>query len=201
MTWVRFNSVARNCVVHCTTIYTATLVVALHSYTRPSISQLHTSRQLHPTVESQGCVCAYVTRAMFSTFSHRRSCSGCVKAKRRCDQRSPRCTRCTGKAAICVYENTPLTQSQAGLSPPTPATTSLIRVRLHEPEHTMKSSSTPAAIDESTVSLAAPPNYTISLDLGFEPSLPEIKWRNNNVTIFYLASKLQEFPTTFVKEG
>ncbi|OQU93651.1 Fungal Zn2-Cys6 binuclear cluster domain-containing protein, partial [Cladophialophora immunda] len=114
--------------------------------------------------------------AMFSTFSHRRSCGGCIKAKRRCDQRVPQCSRCMQKAATCVYENQPLTQPRTDLSPFAPRAGSL-------------------------KNLAALPFLSIPLDLGYEPPVPDIRWRNSKITLCYLASKLQTFPTTFVKQG
>mgnify|MGYP002718584132 FL=1 len=38
-----------------------------------------------------------------------RSCQACIKAKRRCDQGWPRCSRCLGKDINCGYVNAPLT--------------------------------------------------------------------------------------------
>lgn len=39
----------------------------------------------------------------------RRSCKACIKGKRRCDQASPRCSRCQEKDIECEYINAPLT--------------------------------------------------------------------------------------------
>ena len=40
-------------------------------------------------------------------FSLARSCTSCVKAKRKCDLRLPRCERCVKKRKQCVYKNQP----------------------------------------------------------------------------------------------
>lgn len=39
----------------------------------------------------------------------RRSCQTCIKGKRRCDQRWPKCSRCLGLGRDCEYINAPLT--------------------------------------------------------------------------------------------
>lgn len=39
----------------------------------------------------------------------RRSCQACIKGKRRCDQRWPKCSRCLGLGRDCEYINAPLT--------------------------------------------------------------------------------------------
>ena len=114
---------------------------------------------------------------MFPAFSHRRSCGRCIKAKRRCDQRVPQCTRCRLKTAACVYENPPLTRSQTDTSRSIPTATSLLLAYAHDM------------------------NLPIPLDLRDEPPLPEIRWSNSRRTLCYLASKFQMFPITFVKEG
>ena len=138
---------------------------------------------------------------MFSTFSHRRSCSGCVKAKRRCDRRIPQCTRCIEKAALCVYENPPLRQSRADLVPSSTGAGSLMLGRSHNSEDSTNYPSTLVAVDESAESQSVLPVHSNRLDLGYELSLPEIKWRNSKVTICCLASRLQEFPTAFINKG
>lgn len=79
------------------------------------------------------------------------------------------------KIATCVYENQPVTQSRTDVS------RSPLRARL--------------------LTLAALPLLPIPLDLGYEPPVPEIRWRNSKITLCYLASKFQMFPTTFIKQG
>ncbi|KAM0287777.1 hypothetical protein ACHAQH_000309 [Verticillium albo-atrum] len=39
--------------------------------------------------------------------SRQKSCHACVRSKRRCDKRTPRCTRCTEKGFSCLYVNLP----------------------------------------------------------------------------------------------
>ncbi|KAJ0312039.1 uncharacterized protein N0V96_004108 [Colletotrichum fioriniae] len=39
--------------------------------------------------------------------SRQKSCNACVRSKRRCDKRTPRCTRCNEKNFSCVYQNLP----------------------------------------------------------------------------------------------
>lgn len=39
--------------------------------------------------------------------SRQKSCNACVRSKRRCDKRTPRCTRCSEKNFACVYQNLP----------------------------------------------------------------------------------------------
>ncbi|KAK1497445.1 hypothetical protein CTAM01_07715 [Colletotrichum tamarilloi] len=39
--------------------------------------------------------------------SRQKSCNACVRSKRRCDKRTPRCTRCSEKNFSCVYQNLP----------------------------------------------------------------------------------------------
>lgn len=43
-----------------------------------------------------------------------RSCTTCIKAKRRCDLQSPRCERCRLKELDCAYTNEPSTQASIG---------------------------------------------------------------------------------------
>jgi len=42
-----------------------------------------------------------------SEKSRQKSCNACVRSKRRCDKRTPRCTRCAEKKVDCVYQNLP----------------------------------------------------------------------------------------------
>ncbi|KAK1570275.1 uncharacterized protein LY79DRAFT_527117 [Colletotrichum navitas] len=45
--------------------------------------------------------------------SRQKSCNACVRSKRRCDKRTPRCTRCAEKNFSCVYQNMPPASSAA----------------------------------------------------------------------------------------
>lgn len=42
-----------------------------------------------------------------SAASRQKSCNACVRGKRRCDKRTPRCTRCAAKSLDCVYQKLP----------------------------------------------------------------------------------------------
>lgn len=46
-----------------------------------------------------------------SLSSRQKSCNACVRGKRRCDKRTPRCTRCAAKGLDCVYHKMPPSQS------------------------------------------------------------------------------------------
>ncbi|KAF4978028.1 hypothetical protein FZEAL_5535 [Fusarium zealandicum] len=39
--------------------------------------------------------------------SRQKSCNACVRGKRKCDKRTPRCTRCAAKGLDCVYQRLP----------------------------------------------------------------------------------------------
>lgn len=42
-----------------------------------------------------------------SAASRQKSCNACVRGKRKCDKRTPRCTRCAAKGLDCVYQKLP----------------------------------------------------------------------------------------------
>lgn len=46
---------------------------------------------------------APVSRPAAAAASRQKSCNACVRSKRRCDKRTPRCTRCATKRALCIY--------------------------------------------------------------------------------------------------
>lgn len=54
-------------------------------------------------------------------YTLRRSCLGCAKGKRRCDQRWPKCSRCQKRNVDCEYVNVPLTGEFPASSPDTSA--------------------------------------------------------------------------------
>ncbi|OAA64892.1 C6 zinc finger domain protein [Cordyceps fumosorosea ARSEF 2679] len=49
-----------------------------------------------------------------SLSSRQKSCNACVRGKRRCDKRTPRCTRCAAKGLECVYHKMPPSAAQGG---------------------------------------------------------------------------------------
>ncbi|PNP38231.1 hypothetical protein TGAMA5MH_09802 [Trichoderma gamsii] len=52
-----------------------------------------------------------------SAASRQKSCNACVRGKRRCDKRTPRCTRCAAKGLDCVYQRQPQQQQQPQQQP------------------------------------------------------------------------------------
>ncbi|PQK08450.1 hypothetical protein BB8028_0001g05250 [Beauveria bassiana] len=48
-----------------------------------------------------------------SLSSRQKSCNACVRGKRRCDKRTPRCTRCAAKGLDCVYHKMPPSSSSS----------------------------------------------------------------------------------------
>ncbi|KFA74580.1 hypothetical protein S40288_08147 [Stachybotrys chartarum IBT 40288] len=48
--------------------------------------------------------------------SRQKSCNACVRGKRRCDKRTPRCTRCAAKGLSCVYQKMPPSSSSSSSS-------------------------------------------------------------------------------------
>jgi len=43
------------------------------------------------------------TYLIHQSATRKKSCSGCVKAKRRCDLILPKCSRCRAKGSQCSY--------------------------------------------------------------------------------------------------
>lgn len=91
-------------------------------------------------------------------------------------------------------------RSRTDLSPLPPSASSPL-VCSNDMEHAMNFRHAPALIGESLGLLAALPYLSIPLDLGYEPPVPDIRWRNSKITLRYLASKFQSFPATFVNQG
>lgn len=48
--------------------------------------------------------------------TRQKSCNACVRSKRRCDKRTPRCARCADKGVHCVYPNLPAENEQNPLA-------------------------------------------------------------------------------------
>lgn len=48
--------------------------------------------------------------------SRQKSCNACVRGKRKCDKRTPKCTRCTAKGLNCVYQRTPASSHNNSIS-------------------------------------------------------------------------------------
>ncbi|KAH7326597.1 hypothetical protein B0I35DRAFT_475226 [Stachybotrys elegans] len=63
--------------------------------------------------------------------SRQKSCNACVRGKRRCDKKTPRCTRCGAKGLDCIYQRMPpssgSSSSSSALSPTLPS------AQLHQP--------------------------------------------------------------------
>ncbi|RYP15869.1 hypothetical protein DL765_005445 [Monosporascus sp. GIB2] len=56
--------------------------------------------------------------------SRQKSCNGCVQARRRCDRRTPACSRCAEKKTACIYGKTKVASQHAReeFGPPSPPT-------------------------------------------------------------------------------
>ncbi|KAM3514220.1 hypothetical protein MY11210_002109 [Beauveria gryllotalpidicola] len=59
-----------------------------------------------------------------SLSSRQKSCNACVRGKRRCDKRTPRCTRCAAKGLDCVYHKMPPSSSSTTTTTTTTAQSS-----------------------------------------------------------------------------
>ncbi|POR39717.1 Fungal Zn(2)-Cys(6) binuclear cluster domain containing protein [Tolypocladium paradoxum] len=89
--------------------------------------------------------------AAAAAASRQKSCNACVRGKRRCDKRTPRCSRCAAKGLDCVYQRMP---------PPPPA------ARSPHPQPTVagcSSASSVVAADSSSSSACVP-----EFDMGFD---------------------------------
>ena len=47
--------------------------------------------------------------------SRQKSCNACVRGKRRCDKRTPNCTRCAARGLDCVYQRLPPSSNMADM--------------------------------------------------------------------------------------
>ncbi|KAL7932175.1 hypothetical protein V8C35DRAFT_96243 [Trichoderma chlorosporum] len=108
--------------------------------------------------------------------SRQKSCNACVRGKRRCDKRTPRCTRCATKGLDCVYQRQPpplsqLQQSQSQQQQSQPQSQPLLH---HQHQHqsppmastsTTVSSSCTSAVDGSCTTPDMPPEFDMSFDI------------------------------------
>lgn len=62
------------------------------------------------TLYSVGIGLLMMTAELLQPPTLRRSCLACVKGKRRCDKRWPKCSRCQKRQVDCEYANVPLTR-------------------------------------------------------------------------------------------
>ncbi|KAH8174034.1 fungal zn(2)-Cys(6) binuclear cluster domain-containing protein [Sarocladium implicatum] len=67
----------------------------------PASSMANSYGPLHPSKIDKG-VAASVAAA-----TRQKSCNACVRGKRRCDKKAPKCTRCSSKGLDCVYARVP----------------------------------------------------------------------------------------------
>ncbi|PNY27172.1 Uncharacterized protein TCAP_02899 [Tolypocladium capitatum] len=63
----------------------------------------------------------YEDRAAAAAASRQKSCNACVRGKRRCDKRTPRCSRCSAKGLDCMYQRAPPSSSADPPHPQPPA--------------------------------------------------------------------------------
>ncbi|KAL7958205.1 hypothetical protein V8C34DRAFT_283746 [Trichoderma compactum] len=113
--------------------------------------------------------------------SRQKSCNACVRGKRRCDKRTPRCTRCATKGLDCVYQRQPppLAQQQQSQSQQSqqqqqqsqPQSQTLLH---HQHQHqsppiastsATASSSCTSAVEGSCTTPDMPPEFDMSFDI------------------------------------
>lgn len=137
--------------------------------------------------------------------SHRRSCTACVLAKRRCDLKPSQCSRCMSKGVDCTYDNEPSFSSkpaEAGSSAePQPRPTQEVGVF------------TPSNVglpDMDSMSLFNPdmlnPSSPFIPSFNLIPSsivLPAVNatGRQNGDTLAYLNSQVRSYPASFVYQA
>ena len=139
--------------------------------------------------------------------SLRRSCMACALAKRRCDLKTPKCSRCFSRAVTCAYANEPLfspSDPSAGLGTPLE--------RPHEDNQEsavfLPSNPVPSDLDFMTLftldTLNQYPSLSSPIDLiSSSITLPavDITGPHNAGTIAYLVNEIQSYPTTFVYQS
>lgn len=145
---------------------------------------------------------------IMNSHSQRRSCTSCVTLKRRCDLKTPQCSRCLSKGSTCTYTNEPFGHQ----SPSAAAPNSLVR-------------SPPAGDSGETQSLSL--DDTVLPDLDFESfygsytfdqlssltkptdlasssiTIPplDVAGQQTGDTIAYLVNQVRGLPTTFVYQS
>ncbi|KAH0498444.1 hypothetical protein TgHK011_005697 [Trichoderma gracile] len=126
--------------------------------------------------------------------SRQKSCNACVRGKRRCDKRTPRCTRCATKGLDCVYQRQPPPSASSALPRQTQTQTQTQRLsqqlsqsqaqqrlssqqqqhHLNQLQHssppiasasTTASSSCASAVDGSCSTPEMPPEFDMSFDI------------------------------------
>ncbi|KAL6878614.1 hypothetical protein J3F83DRAFT_240841 [Trichoderma novae-zelandiae] len=136
--------------------------------------------------------------------SRQKSCNACVRGKRRCDKRTPRCTRCATKGLDCVYQRQPppphhhqQQQQQLSQSQTQPQPSSQQQHHQHQSppiasasttaSTATASSSCASAVDGSCSTPEMPPEFDMSFDIeslgtasGTNPS-PESLQQDGNL--------------------
>lgn len=137
--------------------------------------------------------------------SHRRSCSTCATAKRRCDLRLPQCSRCLSRATDCSYANEPLSSPSRpyarGSSPSSITSGDGCKTSLDLPSNDILSDVDfasfliPEIVDQwslSTMSgLTTPMNLPATHVVG----------AHNEDSMAYLVTNVRRYPATFVFQG
>lgn len=105
--------------------------------------------------------------AAASAASRQKSCNACVRGKRRCDKRTPRCTRCAAKGLDCVYQKMP--------PPPASTTGSTTPEMADVPDFDMsfdiESMGTETSPESQTHHTGPPEVTTAAASLGLGPGL------------------------------
>lgn len=146
-----------------------------------------------------------------NSISLSRSCHACVKAKRRCKARLPKCERCRIKGVECLYTNEPLVSNVDDNQPLSDKSSK--KPEILEDNQLVKSRRKITSRDMELshfTHLNAPLHLvrkwcyskTTGASLAVcEPSLPVIEWRQDLATVYYLAAHLKAFPITFSREA
>lgn len=107
-----------------------------------------------------------------SGASRQKSCNACVRGKRRCDKRTPRCTRCATKGLDCVYQRQPpfLSQQQSQQqSQSQPQSQSQHQCQQQSPPMASAaatiSSSCASAVEGTCTTPEMPPEFDMSFDI------------------------------------
>ncbi|KAL7944772.1 hypothetical protein V8C42DRAFT_80924 [Trichoderma barbatum] len=110
--------------------------------------------------------------------SRQKSCNACVRGKRRCDKRTPRCTRCATKGLDCVYQRQPPPISQQQQSQRQQQAQQQSQPQSQNPLHQHQHQSPPMASSSATTSSSCasavegscttpemPPEFDMSFDI------------------------------------
>lgn len=140
-----------------------------------------------------------------SDKSRQRSCNACVRSKRRCDKRTPQCTRCAERSLPCLYH--PAASSSGNFAPETrrincedpiitPDESSMVLGAGFEYNHLLRPE--PPLIQEPFTSSATGPDNSqpfLEPTLLFDPPFPGLENLTRYMTNTVLNSEMQTWQT------